>query len=199
MSRFISLLSLCVVPLCASAQEATSDTSPFHGGQWAMQFGGSANLFSLGVLRFTSPRGAWLLDVASDATFLDATETDNFGGPAVSADQQLLSVNVRLGRRFYQAPRHRVVSFQTIAIEGGLSDQMFDVNGGNVRQTVTSYGLHGELGGAYMLTGGVSVGGTANISVGRFNLKQHDPVSSTDGDGWYVDGIRVLFALGLYF
>jgi len=198
-SRFISLLSLCLVPLCASAQESTSDTTPFHGGQWAMQFGGSADLVSLGVLRFTSPRGAWLLDVSSDATVLDAKQTNTLSATTYSADRQFLSVNVRLGRRFYQVPRRRVLSFETVAVEGGLSDQMVDFAGSNLRQTNTNFGVHGEVGGAYMLTGGVSLGGTAGISVGRFKFKAHDSVSTTDGNGWYVDGIRVLFALGLYF
>ena len=199
MSRLLPLLSLLIVPLCASAQDSVAKTTPFHGGQWAMQFGGNADLFSLGVLRFTSPRGAWLLDVSSDATIVDATQTNNFGGTPSSADQQVMSVSVRLGRRAYQAPRSRVVSFETIALEGGWSDQLFDVTGGSFRQTITSYGLRGELGGAYMLADGVSIGGTAGVGVGRLNLKRHDPSSTTKGDGWYVDGIRVLFALGLYF
>mgnify|MGYP001165954391 CR=1 FL=1 len=198
MSRFTSLLLLSLVPLSLAGQESGSDSSPFHGGQWAMQFGGGANLFSLGVLKFTSPRGAWLLDLSTNASFFDAKSTDQVG-TTTSADRQFIGVSARLGRRFYQAPGHRVVSFQTIALEGGLNDQMIDFAGGNVRQTTTNYGLNGELGGAYMLTGGVSVGGTASISAGRFTQKYHDPGNTLKGDGWYVDGIQVLFALAIYF
>lgn len=163
-----------------------------------MQFGGGTNLFSLGVLKFTSPRGAWLLDLSTDASFLDAKETDQVG-TTTSADRQFIGVSARLGRRFYQAPGSRVVSFQTIGLEGGLNDQMIDFPGGNVRETTTYYGLNGELGGAYMLTGGVSVGGTASISAGRFTTKGHDPFGTMKGDGWYVNGIQVLFALAIYF
>lgn len=163
-----------------------------------MQFGGGTNLFSLGVLKFTSPRGAWLLDLSTDASFVDAKQTDQVG-TTTSADEQFIGVSARLGRRFYQAPGRRVVSFQTIAVEGGLNDQMVDFPAGSVRRTITYFGLNGEVGGAYMLTDGVSVGGTASISAGRFNQKEHDPFTSTKGDGWYVNGIQVLFALGLYF
>src|SRR2546427_13170242 len=67
-------LALSLIPLCLAAQE-----SPFHGGQWAMQFGGNANLFSLGVLRFTSAHSAWLLDLSNTAQVISATGTDNFG------------------------------------------------------------------------------------------------------------------------
>ncbi len=199
MPHIKSLAAALLIPLSLSAQDPVAeDSSPFHGGQWAMQFGGGVDLFSLGVLKFTSPRGAWLLDLSTDASFLDAKETDQVG-TTTSADRQFIGVSARLGRRFYQAPGRRVVSFQTIALEGGLNDQMIDFPGGNVRQTTTYYGLNGELGGAYMLTGGVSVGGTASISGGRFTTKRHDPISTLKGDGWYIDGIQVLFALALYF
>src|SRR5258705_13287062 len=71
-SRLKSLaLALSLIPLCLAAQE-----SPFHGGQWAMQFGGGSSLFSLGVLKFTSPRSAWLLDLATSASILNAKSTD---------------------------------------------------------------------------------------------------------------------------
>ena len=199
MPHIKSLAVALLIPLSLAAQDSVSQgSSPFHGGQWAMQFGGGTNLFSLGVLKFTSPRGAWLLDLSTDASFLDAKETDQFG-TTTSADQQFIGVSARLGRRFYQAPGRRVVSFQTIGFEGGLNDQMVDFPGGSARQTTTYYGLNGELGGAYMLTGGVSVGGTASISGGRFMRKRHDPISTLKGDGWYVNGIQVLFALALYF
>lgn len=193
------LLVLALIPVRLIAQESTTDTTPFHGGQWAMQFGGGASLFSLGVLRFTGPRGAWLLDVATSAQFLDAKRTDKLGGTTTSADQQFMDVDVRLGRRFYQTPRRHVVSFQTIAVEGGFNDQMVDVPQGNVRQTISYTGLNFEIGGAYMVTSSVSLGGTASIGTGYYNLKQDDPFTINKGHGWYVDGIQVLFALALYF
>jgi len=81
-SRVKLALALSLIPLCLAAQE-----SPFHGGQWAMQFGGNANLFSLGVLKFTSDHSAWLLDLSNAANVISATSTDNFG-TTTSADQQ---------------------------------------------------------------------------------------------------------------
>src|SRR6058998_709671 len=78
-------LALSLIPLCLAAQE-----SPFHGGQWGMQFGGNSNLFSLGVLRFTSAHSAWLLDLSNAANVISATNTDKIGGTTSSADQQYI-------------------------------------------------------------------------------------------------------------
>ena len=193
MSRFKPLaLALSLIPLCLAAQE-----SPFHGGQWAMQFGGSSNLFSLGVLRFTSAHSAWLLDLSNAANVITATGTDNVG-TTTSADQQYINLDARLGRRFYQTGHPKVVSFQTLALEGGLTDQAFDLTGTHYRQTNTYAGINGELGGAYMLTSGVSVGGTASLSAGYLSFKRNDSFTKQQGHGYY-NAIRVLVALGLYF
>lgn len=192
--------ALLLIPFSLSGQESTaSDTARFHGGQWGMQFGGGSDLFSLGVLRFTSARSAWLLDLSTSVTFVNARSTDKFGGTTTSADQQFVNFAVRLGRRTYQSPRRSVVSFQTLAVEGAVQDQMIDVSVGNVRQTIWSAGLHGELGGAYLLTPSVSVGGTAGISAGYLSFKQDDPAAADKGSGFYFDGVRVVLALGLYF
>src|SRR5213592_1867175 len=123
-------LALSLIPLCLAAQE-----SPFHGGQWAMQFGGNSNLFSLGVLHFSSARSAWILDLSNSVTVLNATNTDKFGGTSTSADQQFINLDARLGKRHYHTGNAKVVSFQTLALEGGWSDQMVNVAAGNVRQT----------------------------------------------------------------
>ena|GEM_PF-4566848 len=192
MSRVKLVLALSLIPLCLAAQD-----SPFHGGQWAMQFGGSSNLVSLGVLKFTSGHSAWLLDLSNSANVITATSTDNVG-TTNSANQQYINLDARLGKRFYQTRHPNVVSFQTLALEGGLADQAFDVNGTHYRQTSTYGGLNGELGAAYMLAPGVSVGGTASVSAGYLSFKQNDAFTKQKGHGYY-NATRVLVALGLYF
>src|SRR6267378_6058679 len=193
MSLFKPLaLALSLIPLCLAAQE-----SPFHGGRWTMQFGGNSNLFSLGVLKFTSAHSAWLLDLSNAANVITATGTDNVG-TTTSANQQYINLDARLGKRFYQTGHPKVVSFQTLALEGGLTDQAFDLTGTHYRQTNTYAGINGELGGAYMLTSGISIGGTASISAGYLSFKNNDSFRRQEGHGYY-NQIRVLIALGLYF
>ncbi len=55
-------LALALWPTLASAQDSPPDTIPFHRHQWAAQFAGGTSFASLGVLRFTAPTRAWLLD-----------------------------------------------------------------------------------------------------------------------------------------
>jgi len=194
-TRATSLAVLLLLPAVASAQESASEQ--FRPGQWAMQFGGNANLFSLGVLRFTSAHSAWLLDLSNTAQVISATSTDNFG-TTTSADQQYLNVDVRLGKRFYQTGHPQVVSFQTLSLDAGLTDQAIDLTGSHYRQTNKNVGISGELGGAYMLTSGVSIGGTAIASVGYLSFKGNDSFRTQKGHGYY-NTIRVMVALGLYF
>lgn len=197
MSSFRSLvLALSVLPVYVAAQETATDTTPFHRGQWAMQFGGNANLFSLGLLHFTSPRSAWLFDVRTSTSVVDAKSTDNFG-TATSADNQFINLDVRLGKRFYRT-RTNVVSFHTLGIEGGWTDQKADVTGTHVYLSQWNAGINLELGAAYMLSDGVSVGGTALFSAGYQSYKVKDSFRKETGHGYY-DDIRVLISLGLYF
>ncbi|HMG19514.1 MAG TPA: hypothetical protein VK573_12370, partial [Gemmatimonadales bacterium] len=96
-ARHLLLSALVLLPGTLIAQDSVpvSDSPPFHRGQWAVQFGGGVNLFSLGVLRFTSPKSAWLLDVDASAFILNGKLTDNFGGGTTDAHDHFKSVNAR--------------------------------------------------------------------------------------------------------
>jgi hypothetical protein len=194
---YVGLLTTLLCFSSLSAQESAA-ASPFHAGQWAMQFGGGANLFDLGVLHFTSPTAAWLLDLSTSSVFIDATSTSKISATTTRANQQQLNLAARLGRRSYHTGRPRVVSFRTVAVESGWSDQLIDVTAGTVRLTQWNAGLNGELGGAYLLTEDVSVGGTADLSAGYLSYKRTDPGAAERGHGFYHQ-YRVLVALGLYF
>ena len=64
MARCKSLvLALSLIPSALCAQE-------FHAGQWGVQFGGGLSLPSIGVMRFTGPRTAWLLNLEFTGSFL---------------------------------------------------------------------------------------------------------------------------------
>ena len=201
MARTTSLLlALSLAAIGLPAQETPLDSMAFHAGQWGMQFRGGSNLVSVGALKFTSARSAWLLDISSGANFFSADATDKFGGTSGKIDQQVLNVNLRIGKRAYQAPRHRVVSFQTVAIETGFHDLGFDqIPSGHIRQTTWNLGLNGEVGGAYMLSPSVSVGGTATVSAGYYKERDDTPQYRLEGHGYYLNGIQFLFALGVYF
>jgi len=64
-------LALFLVPACMAAQDATAPE--FHAGQWALQFGGNLDLATFGIMRFTGPRSALVLNLEVAGQFLKGT------------------------------------------------------------------------------------------------------------------------------
>lgn len=181
-------------------QDTPPDSPPFRRGQWAVQFGGGLNLFSLGVLRFTGPTKAWLLDVGVSALIVNGKLTDNFGGGTTDAHDHFKAVNARVGRRFYGGGRGKVSPFHSLALEGGYQQREIEAAPG-VRQQFTQWyaGGYWEVGAAYRIAPALSVGGTASISAGYVNRTEEDPASTFKGNGFYFDGVDVLLVVGIYF
>jgi len=160
-------LALAFSPTLACAQDAAPDTIPFHRHQWAAQFSGGTSFASLGVLRFTSPARAWLLDFrfagghSHDRAYSsDTLISDGFASTA--------NVEARIGRRFYQGRGKSVVSFQTIGLLGGYTHgctkvTQAAVSNGSCTNGWTA-GAFGDLGGAYLITRRFSIGGAATLA-----------------------------------
>jgi hypothetical protein len=187
----LSALSFLPVTLCAQ------DDSAFHAGQWALQFGGGANLFSLGALKFTSPRSATLVDVDLYAVIVNGHRTD-FSGTAES-DDKVTQLNVRLGKRSYRAPHGKIVSFHSLAIEGGYYGRLLDFQFGRARIRQWNAGLYWEVGAAYRVTPSLSLGGSASVSAGYLYQRQENTGTTTKGGGYYFQGIHPVFAVAIYF
>src|SRR6267378_405687 len=52
-------LALFLVPASLAAQDSAPE---FHAGQWALQFGGNLDLATFGIIRFSGPRSALVLN-----------------------------------------------------------------------------------------------------------------------------------------
>ena len=193
--RAAVLSALWFVPVTLFAQD---DSSAFHAGQWAMQFGGGANLFSLGALKFTSPRSAMLVDVDFYTVIVNGHRTD-FSGTTAESDDKVSQLNLRLGRRSYRAPRGKIVSFHSLAIEGGYYGRLLDYQFGRQRVRQLNAGLYWEVGAAYRVTPSLSLGGTASVSAGYLYRRQEDTGTTTKGGGYYFQGIHPVFAVAIYF
>jgi len=186
-----------LVPGIAAAQEATRpDTTPFHAGQWAAQFGLGFNLTSLGLLKFRSPTSAWLVDAG-----LSGHHTETRLGSSVAMDSRF-TVGLRLGRRRYHLARAqgRVAAFHTLGVSAGFQHFGFtqpfgpagESNGWNA-------GLFGDIGGSYLVSSNLSLGATAGLSLSYNRSKTKNPSSSPDR-AWGVDGTAaVSFAATIYF
>jgi len=201
MNRRSLLLSvLLLLPGTLRAQEVTApDSLLFRDGQWAMQFGGGSSLFSLGLLKFTSPKSAWLLDFDVSAVLVNGTFTSGVSGTS-DANERDTNGFVRLGKRSFHKPRGKVVPFHSFAAEWGYQNSTFDLGGG-ARQMVNQWnaGLYFDVGGVYRLSPSFSVGGNASVSGGYLDRIIDTPSGKFKGNGPYLQGVRVLFAVGIYF
>jgi len=198
MSRLLLLAGCLLLPSVASAQDAT--TPEFRPGQWALQFGGNLNLATFGVLRFSGPRGAWMLNLGVAGEFLNGTITDP--GGSGDADDHFLMLQAAIGRRFYQGVHSKVRSFQSLGVTGGYRNQKLDFGVGSTTRNKSWFsGLQGEVGGAFWLSSNISLGGTASASATYVHRKTTQTFSSSElkQQGFAISGVNVALALGIYF
>ena len=199
LARALALSVLALLPSALPAQDTPSDSS-FHAGQWAVQFGGGLNLFSLGALRFTAPRRAWLLDLGVSAVIVNGKSTDPFGGGTADAHDHFTAVSARVGRRFYGGGRGKIAPFHAIALEGGYQNRESEpIPGTRLVAQQTYAGLYWEVGAAYRIASSLSVGGTGSVSAGYLHRKQENPTTIFKGNGFYLNGVQVQLVVGIYF
>jgi len=199
--------TLCLALLCSpvfgSAQNVVApDTLPFRRGQWAMQFGGGFSIATLGVLRFTSPKRAWLIDAALGGGHEHTTSHVTFPRDTVlSSFESNASISLRLGRRFYQGPGQKIVSFQTLGFLGGFSH-----NGGSSFGRASgetngwSAGLFGELGAAFFVASKLSLGGTATATL-TYTRSRTESSTGDRSTAWSYQGSApaIRFVATIYF
>lgn len=198
MNRLTSLTPLVVlIPLTLAAQESSLDTAGFRAGQWGVQVGTSGSLMNVGILHFSSPRSAWLLRVDFFGQFLNGSQTTL--GTTSDANERLVEVGLGVGKRFYQAPRHKVRSFQSIGVAGSYLDQKQNLGGSPFTFSTWSAGPFAEVGAGFWITPNLSLGATATANAGYSHRKNDSPSNTLSENGWFVSGVNVFLVVGLYF
>ena len=161
----LRLPTALVLALTASARPALqaqepADTLPFRAHQWAFLFTGGSLFSGIGAAHFTAPNRAWVFNVGgsishehSDLPFAPDT-TEEIG-------QTITYLTLTLGRRFYQAVRPSVVTYQTLTAIGGVShsSQTSSIAGPTGTSTFWNAGVGFDLGAQYLITSRLSIGG----------------------------------------
>lgn len=191
---FRTPLGLCVL-LSLSA-----DTTPFRSGQWAMQFGGGLTLGSLGVVMFTAPTRAWLLDVAASgghdkATAHRTVPTDT----TVTSYASRADLSVRIGRRFYQARSGKIASFQTLGVLGGFTHSAGSSGGSAVETNGWSAGVLGEAGAAFFVASKFSIGGAAGLTISYARSVSKSPARRSVSWSYQGSAPALRFVATIYF
>lgn len=198
--RLVCYLAVGLSPAVASGQVVPPDSTPFHRGQWAAQFGAGTSFASLGFLRFTTPTRAWVLDLRVNGGHShsrlyqgDSLVSDGYTSTAV--------VDARVGRRFYQARGKAVASFQTVGMLGGYSHAC---SGSSLASTFCNNGWNAgafaELGGVYLVSPRLSLGGTASLSFSYERTTGRDSSGDRATHWAYAGAFQGLsFAATVYF
>jgi hypothetical protein len=126
----------------------------------------SSGYASLGVLRFTAPRRAWVLDLRVSGGHTDIESSRTSPDTTVKGFHSNAGVTLRLGRRFYSALRDRVLALYGLGLSGGFVHSASGQDGGTSGETNGwTAGMVFELGGTYFVTRRLSLGAIASASV----------------------------------
>lgn len=138
----------------ATQPPATADSLPFRRGQWGAEFGIDDGTVGIGVLRFRSPRKAWLIDGAVSAGWSDIESS--FGG---DDDRTSVFVGLRAGPRSYRPIATGSAGYIGMGLSGGYG---WAASAGN-RYRSWDAGAFGELGAIYLVTRRLSLGAQVEI------------------------------------
>lgn len=176
--RTIQLLALpCALSLSAATDARTAQTSedtsfsPFRKGQWAAQFGASPSFVSLGFLRFTSEKRAWLLDARFNLTESDGESRVTIDTVTQTSETRssIGSFSTRIGRRFYPTLGDRTAGSFTIGASGGYGRSTRIRSTDRFRVSTWSVGIFGDVGADYLLTHKLSIGGSFGLRADYFS------------------------------
>jgi hypothetical protein len=191
----------------ATTQAATTqavarrDTSslPFHDDQWGMDFGiSSGSVYRIGVVRFTSPTRAWILDGrisgGIDRQERWADDDTSTAGPFPPEDviSQGGSFSLLVGRRAYRAMGTRAMRTVSFGIGGGFGYGEYLQDGARQSRTL-SWNATSELavGGHYRVTPSLALGAT--LRLGATYARSQNDANTT---GWHQRQQHVDVGLG---
>lgn len=167
--RRVPLMLACACFALLSAgrlsAQATSDTTAvsFRPGTWGIGFVVRNSVTEAGLLRFSTPTRAWVLDGNV------SINTQKESGTGIGDQTQETSIfSAQLGPRWYRSMTGRASSFVGVGLSGGYSYAKIS---GNVNHSdVWSAGAYGELGMQYLITRYLAIGWRGTLSGNRSEI-----------------------------
>ncbi|HKG92433.1 MAG TPA: hypothetical protein VKA84_11095 [Gemmatimonadaceae bacterium] len=168
-------------PLAAQQQSAADSAfaTPFRAGQWGAEFAGGPQFSALGLLRFTSPRGAWVANGDVDLAGTRTAQSDPGAGEPETLHNRSASANLRVGQRRYVPLAAHAVRFASAGLIGSWSHERQERVFQTLRQTQWEVGLFGDLGASYLLTPHLSLGLTVGAWATYRDTRQRSEVRLT--------------------
>jgi hypothetical protein len=193
---------VCACVLAAPGRSLIAQTIPdtstasFHRGEWGVGFILRSNVTDAGVLRFSTPTRAWVLDGSA------SLDRQSQSGPVTDQTERSTFVSGQFGPRWYHPVTGHATRFLGFGVSGLYAHTEF--SGTSSQGTLWSLGAYGEVGMQYMLTRYLGLGwrGTLSASRGQTNNTEEtgQGVSSTQRAISYHVGLEAVQLLGtIYF
>ena len=183
-------LSLQALPALAQAPDAVV----FHRGQWGTEFTIGSGFAAAGVLRFSTPSRAVLLDVGAGYSHSSSTIGSSTIGP-YSAIGDDVDLNLRLGTRSYRSIGRDL--YRIVTLGASVNYQWETLRQDSTRTTlhVIGGGVFADIGATWLVTPHLGLGARFGAAAGY----SHTNAPNSNGTRFWVSIGNVALAGQLYF
>lgn len=143
-----ALLVTCTLTLTAPARAQGNEALGFRAGQWGADFQVAGGFYGAGAIKFTSPTGAWLVDLGSQVVHASVNQ------PAGNSSGTAINLSVKIGRRMYGSIAHRVAPWTAIGVTASYGWQRSTTD----TATTVGAGVFGSLGATWLITPHLGLG-----------------------------------------
>ena len=197
----LMLVGACVLAVAArevAAQKiADTTTASFRPGEWGIGFILRDNFTAAGILRFSTPTRAWVLD--GTASLKRQSQSSSVSGDETARS---IDLSAQLGPRWYHAMNGHAASYLGLGASSGYGRSDFPSMSSHA--TNWSVGAYGEAGMQYLITRYLGLGWRGTISASRVetNSSQLTPQGSrltANAVGYHVGLDAVQITGTIYF
>jgi hypothetical protein len=180
-----------VIPFSIAGAQAESREITPRSGAWGAEVnvGGSGGA----LLRFSSPRAAWLLGGSFSVIRGERDQLITYSGPTSRESTASGFVDLRIGRRWWSGePAAQLRPLMGLGVIGGYSS--------TPGSRATNGGVYGETGATYFFTPHLSLGATGELAVTRYHARRSVAgFPDMHDDQWLVRGNLVRVNASVYF
>ena len=201
--RLLSLVlaSACLMvgdvrPLIAQTS-AESTTAAFHPGEWGVGLVQGRYLAEGGVLRFSTPTLAWVLDGVATYDRQVVSDAGPFGTDFTTHSSAL---SAQFGPRWYHGVNSHLARFGGVGVSGGYASTQFSQSDNSQKTWIV--GAYGEIGLQYLFTPHVGLGWRGTLTGYRARSTQVTGTnpSSTEKSTYYHVSLEPVQVIGtIYF
>lgn len=162
-----ALAAACLTsPLAAqAAADSAPRPTPFRAGQWGMEVQVGRDIYGVGILRFTSPTRAWLLNLSAYTNWrrstVDVPEDTATVGQDGWDDSWQNSATLLVGQRAYRPIGRRALRIVQGGVRVGVQHDRRRVRGSvtyDQLHTTWSAGVEGGIGATVRLADDLTLG-----------------------------------------